>query len=233
MPKDTGRGQVRQVVSASTPPCLASPTSMRPATRHHVILRGPPLQGRERPRRWRRLCRHADEASGPEVSRPASPLPCNLSFLATSRILPARSSAARLLAPPTTRSLAPGRTCQAPARRAPPAAPTVRGAPSSWLRSSPPTGVGLSACPAQAGRHEHPVRAATPDPFGRAHAPGVSRGSPVPRGHDAPSLRPSDPGCRAPRTRSSPPASTPAPAHGLLTPPLLGLESQAARGPRI
>jgi hypothetical protein len=80
------RCQVRQVVSASTPPCLASPTSMRPATLHCVILRGPPLQGRVRPRRWRRLGRHADEGSGHEVSRPASPLPCHLSFLATSRI---------------------------------------------------------------------------------------------------------------------------------------------------
>ena len=59
---------------------LASPTSMRPAILHCVILRGPHLQGRVRPRRWPRLCRHADEASGPEVSRPASHLPCNLSF---------------------------------------------------------------------------------------------------------------------------------------------------------
>ena len=78
--------QVRQVVSASTPPCLASPTSMRPTTLHCVILRGPPLPGRVRPRRVRRLGRHADEASGHAVSRPASHLPYNLSFLATSRI---------------------------------------------------------------------------------------------------------------------------------------------------
>jgi len=77
------RCQVRQVVSASTPPGLASPTSMRPATRHCVILRGPHLQGRVRPRRVRRLGRHADEASGHAVSRPAASLPCNLSFSAT------------------------------------------------------------------------------------------------------------------------------------------------------
>jgi len=89
--RNTGPGQVRQVVSASTPSCLASPTSMRPATLPCVILRGPHLQGRVRPRRLRRLCRHADEASGREVSRPAPPLPCNLSFLAGSRI-PASSS---------------------------------------------------------------------------------------------------------------------------------------------
>jgi len=134
------------------------------------------------------------------------------------------SASIRLLSDSLSESSCARLAREPPARRAHPAAPTVKGAPSSWLRSSPPTGVG---------RHEHPVRAATPDPLGRVHAPGVSQGSPVPRGHDAPPLRPSDPGCRAPRTRSSPPASTPAPAHGLLTPPLLGLESQAARGPRI
>jgi len=84
-PSNTRRCQVRQVVSASTPPCLAGPTSMRPATFHCVILRGPHLQGRVRPRRWRRLGRHAAEASRHAVSRPAAPLPCHLSFLATIR----------------------------------------------------------------------------------------------------------------------------------------------------
>jgi len=38
--RNTGRCQVRQVVPASTPPCLASPTSMRPTTLHRLILRG-------------------------------------------------------------------------------------------------------------------------------------------------------------------------------------------------
>jgi len=104
------------------------------------------------------------------------------------------------------------------------AVPTVRRALSSSWRSSPRTG---------AGRHERPGLPATPDSLRRAHAPDVSRGSPVPRRAGAASLCPSRPRCRAPRPRSSPPPASPAPTAGLLTPSHLGLESQVARGPRI
>lgn len=59
---------------------------MRPATSHHMILRGPSLQGRARLRQFPRSDRQAEEASGREVNRSALHHPLDLSFLATSRI---------------------------------------------------------------------------------------------------------------------------------------------------